>query len=115
MKALVDHQIRKEYGGCHPVEDPFCVLKARVVHDPPDHYIEVFVVGKWRSIRYYGGFGKYVVTNKKILAEMDRSVRMNTGSYNSQGFDPTRGTFAGKKILFEWIVPGQCHQAVKGD
>lgn len=107
MKGILDNVIKEEYGGCDPRHDAVCVLKARVIHDPPDHRIEVFVVGKWRPIRYYGGVG-YIVTNKKILAEMERTIRINTGSYNSSKplgsqYDPSRGTFAGKKIIFEWF------------
>jgi len=114
VEQLVDDVIRKEYGGCHPKEDPFCILKARVVHNPPDHYIQVFVVGKWRSMRYYGGRG-YIVKSKKILWDMERTVRINTGSHRDGKFYSGCGTFAGKRIIFEWVVPEQTHETLKGD
>ena len=114
VEQLVDDVIRKEYGGCHPKEDPFCILKARVVHNPPDHYIQVFIVGKWRAVRYYGGRG-YIVKNKDVLYEIERHVRMNTGSHTDMRYDLSKGTFAGKRIIFEWVVPEQTHETLKGD
>lgn len=81
-----------------------CQLKARVVHDPPNHFIEVFVVGKWRPVRYYGGRG-YVVKNKDVLYEIERTVRINTGSHTDCKLDLSKGTFAGKKIVFVWQEP----------
>ena len=83
-------------------------LKARIIHDPPNHWIEVYVVGKWRPVRFYGGQG-YSTANKKILADMEHTVRINTGSYDSHGrgidYNVSKGSFAGKKINFEWILP----------
>lgn len=89
------------------MENQVVTLKARIIHDPPNHRIEVFVVGKWRPVRYYGGHG-YSTTNKKILADMEHTVRINTGSYDSDDhgfpiYNVDKGTFAGKKIEFEWI------------
>jgi len=46
--------------------------------DIKHHFIEVYCVGKWRSVRYYGG-KKKVITNKKILKEMARTIWINTG------------------------------------
>ena len=42
------------------------------------HLIEVYCVGKWRSVRYYGGKND-IVTNKKILSEMAKTIWYNTG------------------------------------
>jgi len=47
-------------------------LKARV----GDKRIEVFVVGKWRPVRYYQGKG---VPSSKIQEEVKTTVRLNTG------------------------------------
>jgi len=79
-----------------------------VVHDPPVHCIKVFVVGKWRTVRGYNGYVKEV-KNKKILEDMERTVRLNTGSHDyskpfGQQYDPSLGTFAGKEIKFNFIT-----------
>jgi hypothetical protein len=106
IKAIAEKVMREEYGGCNPLVDEVCQLKARV-HRVAGvmRRIEVFVVGKWRGIRYYGGTLD-APKSKKILDEIERTVRINTGSHlNHRGFDPTKGTFAGKKIVFVWQEP----------
>jgi len=40
---------------------------------------------------------------------------MNTGSHTDMRYDPSKGTFAGKRIIFEWVVPEQTHETLKGD
>jgi hypothetical protein len=105
IDAIVEKVMREEYGGCNPLVDEVCQLKARV-HRVVGvmRRIEVFVVGKWRVVRGYWG-SKYVITNKKILADMEKTVRINTGSHVHSGYDPSIGTFAGKKIVFIWQEP----------
>ena len=102
MKEILTKVILDEYGGCDPRTDNPCILKARV--SKQYHTIEVFVVGKWRIVRGYWG-SKYVITNKKILADMERVVRINTGSSTNFKYDPSVGTFHGKDIRFDFI-PG---------
>jgi len=50
-------------------------LKARV----KDRAIQIFVVGKWRGVRYYPMPDGYICRNKKIIAECIRTVWLNTG------------------------------------
>jgi hypothetical protein len=85
LEGLVDGIIREEYGGCHPSRDQVCHLKAKV----EDHVVKVFVVGKWRTIRYYSPNKK--IPSEKIVAECIHTVRVNTG-----------GTFEGKDIVLDW-------------
>lgn len=78
--------IQQEYG-CDPFADPVIRLKAEI----RDKVIYVFVVGKWRSIRYYGGKG---IPGKKIQEDMKHSVRINTGWIKTE--------LAQKPIEFIW-------------
>jgi hypothetical protein len=102
LDSILDKVVLEEYGGCNPRVDNPCILKARV--SKQHRTIEVFVVGKWRVVRGYWG-SKYVITNKKILADMEKTVRINTGSHVHSGYDPSVGTFHGKEIRFDFI-PG---------
>ena len=88
LQAIITKVLLSEYGGCDPRTDNPCILKARVRREYLR--IEVFVVGKWRPVRGYNGTVTEV-TNKKILKDMERTVRCNTGT-----------TFAGKAIQFKW-------------
>jgi len=80
------------------------VLRARV----NGRRIEVFVVGKWRGVRYYGG-KLAAPKGKHILADIERTIRINTGGYDyphggpgGLTYNPDKGRLAGKDIRFDW-------------
>jgi len=50
-------------------------LKARV----RNRTIEIFVIGKWRGVRYYPMPDGATVKNKKIIEECVQTVWLNTG------------------------------------
>jgi hypothetical protein len=70
---MLDKIIRSENGGCNPFSDSVIKLKARM----DSGVIQVYVVGKWRNIRYY--VNRKTMPGKKIMEEVKRIVMMNTG------------------------------------
>ena len=86
IESAVDQVIREEYGGCRPHLDNPCILKARI----KDKVFQVFVVGKWRPMMYYGPKGK--IPSKKLQEQAVRTIRCNTGK-----------TFEGKEVIFNWV------------
>lgn len=72
IEQLADRVIRSENGGCDPHSDPVLRLRVCII----DRVIRVFVVGKWRPIRGYAGKG---IPSSKVMAEVERIVKVNTG------------------------------------
>lgn len=102
-KSILDRIMLEEYGGCDPRRDDPCYLKARI----KDRVIEVFVVGKWRGIRHINST-LYEPKSKKIIDEVIRTVRINTGSRPvvPGSKELKGGTFEGKTIILKWQKEG---------
>ncbi len=90
IENVIENVVKSEYGGRNVFTDSKIILKARV----SNRMIEVFVVGKWRPQRYYGGSGKN--PSKKIVDEVKHSVMVNTGWNKSDRMKD-------KEMEFEWI------------
>lgn len=86
IEQQLDKTIREEFGGCNPNVDNPCKLKVRI----KDKIIEVFCVGKWRGIRYYGILNKR--PSNDVMERVEWVVRLDSGD-----------TFEGRKIEWVWV------------
>jgi len=89
-ESVFDRVIREDNGGCNPWVDSVIRLKAKI----EDKRIQVFVVGKWRSIRYWSR--PTPPKTLKVKEDMISSILINTGWLNDTKLPP-------KPVEFIWV------------